>query len=297
MDLRQLEYFVQVAELGSFTRASEVLGVAQSALSRHVRKLEVELRQHLLHRDGRGATPTEAGKRLLAHSHGILLQMQRAQEDMADVRGAPVGHVVVGLPHSLGRILTVPFVIDFKRAFPQGTLSITEGLTIHLQEWLANGRLDLALLHDPMPSTALDLTSLQRDELFLIGPALPGRHRRSVSLEELADHELILPRHPHPLRLLLETRLAGINRKPRVTLEIDAVPAIADLVEYGLGFAVVTLNALKVNGKASKFHFRRIIAPDLRSTLVLARSADRPATPLVRQVHEHLRQFVPKKLA
>lgn len=297
MELRQLEYFIAVAELGSFTRASDRLGVAQSALSRHVRKLEVELRQHLLHRDGRGAQLTEAGKRLLAHAYGILAQVQRARENVADVRGAPVGHLVLGLPHSLGRILTVPFVLEFQKEFPLATLSITEGLTIHLHEWLSSGRLDLALLHDPAPSATLHTTPLQRDELFLIGQARPGRQKKRVTLQELADHPLILPRHPHPLRSLIETRLADIGRKPVVVLEIDAVPAIADLVEQGLGFAVVTMNALKVSGEASKFHFRRIIAPDLRSSLVLARAADRPATTLSEQVHAMLKEFVPRRLA
>jgi LysR family nitrogen assimilation transcriptional regulator len=293
MEFRQLEYFVHVAELGSFTRAAELLGVAQSALSRHVRALEVELRQHLLHRDGRGATPTEAGKRLLAHGRGILLQVERATEVTRDSAGAPVGHVAIGLPHSLGRFLTVPFVLAFQERFPQGTLSITEGLTIHLHEWLTSGRLDLALLHDPAPSSSLETTLLQRDELFLLGPAGRRVSKKNVSLKELAGHPLILPRSPHPLRVLIETRLANVGRKPMVALEIDAVPAIGDLVAQGLGFAVVTMNALRVGGDAARFHFRRIVAPDLRSSLVLARSADRPATVLAQQVHELLAAFVP----
>ena len=72
MDLKQIEYFVRVAELGSFTRAAVVLNIAQPALSRQVRLLEVELRQNLLVRNGRGAIPTEAGKVLLEHGRGIL---------------------------------------------------------------------------------------------------------------------------------------------------------------------------------------------------------------------------------
>ena len=85
MDLKQIEYFVRVAELGSFTRAAQVLGVAQPALSRQVRLLEVELRQNLLTRNGRGATPTEAGQVLLEHGRGILHQVERAKEDMGRV--------------------------------------------------------------------------------------------------------------------------------------------------------------------------------------------------------------------
>src|SRR6188768_2216216 len=87
MDLKQLEYFVRVAELGSFTRAAIELDVAQPALSRQVRLLEVELRQNLLVRNGRGAVPTEAGKLLLDHSRGILHQVERAREELGRIRG------------------------------------------------------------------------------------------------------------------------------------------------------------------------------------------------------------------
>ena len=100
MDIKQLEYFVHVAELGSFTRASSVLNIAQPALSRQVRLLEVELRQNLLARNGRGVTTTEAGKLLLEHGRGILHQLGRAREDLERARGALAGRVAVGLPPS-----------------------------------------------------------------------------------------------------------------------------------------------------------------------------------------------------
>ena len=87
MDLKQLEYFVHVAELGSFTRAANRLAVVQSALSRQVRALEVELRQPLFARTGRGVTLTEPGRRLLEHGRGILQQVERARQDIEDRRG------------------------------------------------------------------------------------------------------------------------------------------------------------------------------------------------------------------
>ena len=101
MDLKQIEYFVRVAELGSFTRAAVVLNIAQPALSRQVRLLEVELRQNLLVRNGRGAVPTEAGKVLLEHGRGILHQVERAREELGRVRGALAGRVAIGLPTSV----------------------------------------------------------------------------------------------------------------------------------------------------------------------------------------------------
>ena len=88
MDLKQLEYFVSVVDLGGFSRAARALGVAQPAISRQVRSLEVELRQSLLSRNGRGAVPTEAGKRLLEHARGILQQVERARRDVDESKGA-----------------------------------------------------------------------------------------------------------------------------------------------------------------------------------------------------------------
>src|SRR5512133_4378972 len=104
MDLKQLEYFVRVAELGSFTRAAVALDVAQPALSRQVRLLEVELRQSLLTRNGRGAAPTEAGKLLLEHGRGILPQGERARGAPGRARGALAGRVASGLPPRVAKV-------------------------------------------------------------------------------------------------------------------------------------------------------------------------------------------------
>ena len=108
MDLKQIEYFVRVAELGSFTRAAIALNVAQPALSRQIRLLEVELRQNLLKRNGRGATPTEAGLLLLEHGRGILHQVERTHEALGRARIDLTGRVALGLPPSVARVLTVP---------------------------------------------------------------------------------------------------------------------------------------------------------------------------------------------
>ncbi|OZI67029.1 LysR family transcriptional regulator [Bordetella genomosp. 11] len=299
MDLRQLEYFVHVAELGSFTKAAAILDVAQPALSRQVRRLEIELRQTLLYRNGRGVSPTEAGKRLLAHGRGILLQFDRARQEVEDARGSPVGRIVVGVPHSIGRLLTAPFVAEFRLAFPRAMLSITEGLTVHLHEWLLSGRIDVAILHDPMPTPGLDFLPLSEDPLFLIERRAKGRAAQgaSIAVKDLAGVPLIIPSRPHPLRMLVETRLASLGRKISVSLEIDAVGAIVDLVTQGYGHAIVTQNALLIASDAAKLSARRIVSPRMTSTLALATSAERPQTALGRQTAELIARFVPQALA
>src|SRR6188768_2361572 len=170
MDLRQLEYFVRIAELGSFTRAANVLDVAQPALSRQVRLLEVELRQSLLLRNGRGVTTTEAGKVLLEHGRGILHQVERAREDLGRVGGTLAGRVAIGLPPTVARMMAVELTREFRRRLPNAALSIIEGLSVSMQERLIAGRLDIALLYNPTPSPDFELTPLREEELVLLGP-------------------------------------------------------------------------------------------------------------------------------
>ncbi|MCL4801068.1 MAG: LysR family transcriptional regulator [Burkholderiales bacterium] len=295
MDLKQIEYFVHVAELGSFTKAAALLSVAQPALSRQVRSLEVELKQTLLYRNGRGVSPTEAGKRLLAHGRGILQQVDRARAELEDVKGAPVGHVVVGVPPSVGKMLTVPLVAAFQARLPRATLGIVEGLTTYVTEWLLMGRVDVAMLYNPVPSPAIEILPLLEEQLFLIGPEARGA-ARPVPVRALAASPLIIPSRPHAIRMQVETLLANLGLKPNVALEIDGVPAILDLVHQGYGHAVLPLNAVRGDNLRRAFLARPIVEPRLKSVLALAISAQRPTTPLARRTLELIREVGPRVL-
>lgn len=294
MDLRQLEYFIYVAELGSFTQAATVLGVGQPALSRQIRRLEVELRQSLFYRNGRGVRLTEAGKRLLAHGRTIQMQFENARHDVEDARGSPLGTVTIGFPYAMGRVVTAPFVRAFRERFPKASLCITEGLTPHLYEWLLSGRVDIAVMHDPVPSPSLDIQPLLEDDLFLLGFRKPGQPSEGapIPLRQVAGCPLIIPCRPHPLRMMVETRLANIGLKPTVGLEIDAVATIVNLVARNEGYAVVTTRAVTISDVQSHLQMRKIVAPEMRSVLVMATSAERPLTTLVHRSAELLRDTI-----
>jgi LysR family nitrogen assimilation transcriptional regulator len=282
MDLKQLACFVRVAELGSFTRAAVALGVAQPALSRQVRLLEVELRQSLLVRNGRGAVPTEAGKLLLAHGRGILHQVQRAHEELGRLRGALAGRVAVGLPTSLARVLAVPLTRGFRQTMPEASLSISEGLSVALLESLLNGRLDIAVLYNAQSSADLDITPLMVEELVLVQARPPGLAEDpppgAIALRALAELPLVIPSRPNAIRMHVESELAGIGCRPRIALEIDGVSAILDLVADGAGSAVLSRNAVASSVRPSAFSLRPIGEPPLRILVALATSALRPAT-------------------
>ncbi len=294
MDLRQIEYFVRVAELGGFTRAASALGIAQPALSRQVRLLEVELRQNLLVRDGRGAVPTEAGRILLAHGRGILHQVERAREELGRVRGALAGRVAVGLPTSLARLLTVPLLRAFRKQMPEASISISEGLSTAMQESLVNGRLDIAVLYNARPSPELDITALQQEELFLVQARKPGRATASatlppITLKALAVLPLVIPSRPNAIRMQVESEMAAIACRPTIGLEIDGVPAILDLVADGAGCAVLSRNAVQSSAKPGSFTLRAIREPALRTQISMASSAQRPATLTLKATQDLIR--------
>ena len=289
MDFKQLQYFVQVAELGSFTRAASVLRVAQPALSRQVRTLEVELRQPLFERNGRGVTLTPAGQRLLAHGRGILQQVERARQELEDGRGAATGLLSIGLPPSLGRTLTSPLVEAFRAQFPRATLTMVEGLSTYTLEWLAQGRIDCAVVYNATPAAAFDLLPVLQEKLYLVSARGRGRTLvgKPVLLSEVAAHELVIPSRPHAIRMRLETVLAKAGLKPKVGLEIESVPAILDLTQrHGL-HAVLSLNAVTGSGQEAAFRARPIVAapgkPPLSTSLWIATSAQRPRGPLLEQ--------------
>jgi LysR family transcriptional regulator, nitrogen assimilation regulatory protein len=290
MDLKQLEYFVRVAELGSFTRASIALDIAQPALSRQIRLLEVELRQNLLIRNGRGVTTTEAGRLLLEHARGILHQVERTREELDRVRGALTGRVALGLPPSLSKVLAVPLIGACRAVLPEARVSIIEGLTATMQELLIAGRLDIALLFNPTPSPDVDATLLLEEDLFLIQRKEDAAgSSKPISLRELAALPLVIPSRPNAIRTLVEVEMAGIGCRPTIALEIDGVAAILDLVADGAGCAVLSATAMRVLGTPAAF-IARPIRPRLRSKLMLAVSSRRPSTLTQQSVMALVRQ-------
>ncbi|MES2412673.1 MAG: LysR substrate-binding domain-containing protein [Pseudomonadota bacterium] len=298
MDLKQLEYFVRVAELGSFTRASIALDIAQPALSRQIRLLEVELRQSLLTRNGRGALPTEAGNLLLKHGRGILHQVEVAREELGAVRGALAGRVSMGLPPSLSRLITVPLTRAFKQELPQAYLTLTEGFSVVMYDGLRVGNLDMAVLYNPEHSPEVEMTTLHSEELVLISKkenvpesatASAGktakaaatrvpREREPISLSQVAALPLILPSRPNAFRILIESEMVAIGRKPQISLEVDGLNAILSLVREGLGHAVLPSYTLSNYDDTDQFTLRSIHSPRIMSQLMLVRSARRPST-------------------
>ncbi len=299
MNFKQLEYFVHVAELGSFSKASLVLDIAQPALSRQVRALETDLRETLLLRNGRGVVLTEAGQRLYEHGVNILQALAQAESDMGATRDTPLGRITIGLPPSVGRQLTLPLIDGFRRCLPLARLAIVEGLSSHIGEWISTGRVDLGLLYNPEAQPALEITPVIEEALCVVSPGRPGASplapatgRSVLPLRDLPGLPLIVPERGHAIRKLLETQVVLAGLKLQVAWEVSSIAAIIDLVCAGYGHAVLHASAVAASGRADQLQVRPVVEPRLISVLCLAVSAHKRPSPLMRQATRLLTDLV-----
>lgn len=285
MDFRQLRYFVSIVDEGSITSAAQRLNVAQPALSQHVRKLEEDLGVKLLIRGAQGVRPTEAGQRLYEHAVLIMRHVAQATEQVRGYAAEPHGPVAIGLPASVALVLAVPLVEAVRQQLPGVSLRVVEGLSGNILEWLNGNRLDLAMLYDLTRSRTLATEPLLTEDLYVICP--PGVRSNDIRFDEIAKLPLILPSRPHGLRERIERSARDAGAALHIAAEIDGLPQIKALVMRGVGFAVLSLSAVRDEWRIRAVEARLIVDPPLQRTVSLCFPKSRPlsgAADAVRQV-------------
>jgi LysR family transcriptional regulator, nitrogen assimilation regulatory protein len=278
MEIRRLRYFLEISKAGNLKRAAETLTVAQSALSNHMRLLEIDLSVQLFHRNGRGVVLTEAGRRLLQHARIILDNVEAAKAELAAFTATPQGRISLGVTPTITQILAVPLIQQLRAEHPLITLQITEGFSGHVLEWLSNGRVEVGIVYDAPRTKQFDTRELLIEDLFLVGPAGDER-KRDIDLKDIGDLPLILPSPPHGLRILIESIAAQNNLTLRVDLELDALQPIKTLVEKGMGWTILPLPTVHPDVVAERLWARRIINPCVRRRVMLATLNNRPVSP------------------
>lgn len=279
MDLKHLQSFIRIVEFGSLTRAAATLNVSQSLLSRQVRQLEIELGTHLLQRNGRGVTATDAGRQLLEHGRGILRQVEVARQQLGHARGPQGGKVVVGFPPSVGALLTVDLVTHFRSDYPLASISVVEALSTSLLEWLQLGRLDCALLYNPPVNANVHYRHVHSETLYLVGSARSGIPLPDkVPLATLGSYPLIIPSHLHSVRQLVEADAAKHGVPLDIVVEIDSIRALLDLVERGVGYGVLSRNAVLSRAPGHSLRAVPIVQPNIETRLVVATPTQRPVS-------------------
>lgn len=293
MDFRQLRYFLGIVEHGSLTRAAEALHVAQPALSLHLKRLEEEIGCPLVHRTARGVIPTESGHRLALRAALLVEQMAGLRDEIRGLEAAPSGPAVIGIPTSLGPMLTVPLVMDVRRRFPAIRLRVVEALSGHMTEWVSSGEVDMALVFGSEPPAGLATRFVARERLGLV--AAKGADvvfgRSSVDLATVLGLPLILPGRPHGVRSEVERAATAAGIPLDVVMEIDALEQIKALVAEGAGYTVLSERYARSGEKAEGLVCLPI-TPEIERTISLAHASDRPLSIAAHAVHaialEHL---------
>jgi LysR family nitrogen assimilation transcriptional regulator len=290
MDIRQLRYFTAVVDNGSFTRAAEKLNIAQPALSQQVRKLEDDLGAELLLRTARGVVPTEQGALLLTHARRILHDLETLRDEVRGAEAEPEGPVTVGIPTSLGLILSVPLALTVRARLPKVRLRIVEGLSGHTLEWLRAGQVDVALVFGVETVPGLSSRKVATEILHVIGPPDDPklRNARGVPFFKVAALPLILPGRPHGLREEAERTAQEMSVPLNVILEMDALDHIKAMVTQGAGYTILSHRVALRELRDRSLSSAPIVSPEIERTIHLSHSADRPLGIAARHVRDLL---------
>ncbi|WP_063050507.1 LysR family transcriptional regulator [Nocardia arthritidis] len=292
MELRQLRYFVAVAQEASFTRAAARLHLAQPGLSAQIRQLERELGHPLLDRGGRAVTPTEVGAAVLPHARAALAATERITHTVHEFTGLLRGQVRIGLISgaAVEEFDVAAVLADFHHDHPQIGISLTEDTSERMLAALGRGELDMALIGmtgaELDPAIGIDVV-LETAVVAAVAAADPG-YGAEVALTALRDRPLICLTPGTGIRGVFERACAAAGFEPGIAYEAAAPALLLRLAARGLGVAVVPELTAE---EAAAFGVRtvRIVEPELRGRLALAWRTDRPASPAAKVLLGQLR--------
>lgn len=246
MDIKELRSFCMVAKLGSFSRASDALGLGQPAITKHVQRLEAELGRSLLERGVRPLRLTAAGSNLLRIAEPLVEGLETLNQRAPLSAVAPVA---VGVPHGfIGHVLPEA-MRDLRSAIPGARARVFSGTKEEVYELVQTGGVDFAIAPDPGPSRAFDFLPLFPSERILIAPhGHPLVTKPPASLADVARYPLILPRFQTHTRALLETEFRRLQVAYDIAVELDSNELLEHYVELGVGVAIGLRGALGTQG-------------------------------------------------
>jgi DNA-binding transcriptional LysR family regulator len=286
MELRQLEYFVAVAQEGSFTKAAARTHVAQPGVSAQIRRLEQELGETLFDRSGRTVRLTDVGAAFLPHARSALTSVEGAREAVDELAGLVRGRVAVGMVTSCGVLELPDALARFHREHPGVEISLNEDNSDRLLEDVQSGRLDLAFVGIiGAPPAGIEVQDVIDDRLFAgVHPRDPLAGRDSLALAELAGLPLVsLPRGTG-LRSALDEACGRAGLAPRIAFEASNLMMVGALAARELGVAILPESVATAHG--SELHPIAVTDPEIRSRLALAWRTAGPISPAARGLIE-----------
>ncbi|MBX3650721.1 MAG: LysR family transcriptional regulator [Burkholderiales bacterium] len=281
MDLRGIRYFVQIAELGSITRAAQHLRIAQPALSRHIHALEDELGVPLLVRLPRGVRLTTAGRQFLEHCQRILRELGRAQDGLRSGGAAAQGQVILGVSPTTGPLLLPGVVERMRRQCPQISLKVVDGFSNQLYDWLQAGRADIAVLTNPVNSRSVKVTPLISEPIVVFAKAQARAAKRFFTVAELARTPVI---STEAIRIIADEQLQRHRSRVSVEAEIDAVEAIRRIVLRGISIALMPVSTFHDDVTAGNITAAPVADANIHRILTLGQQAERRPSAAIDEV-------------
>jgi len=281
MELRSIHYFVAIAEVGNISTAAVKLGIAQPALTRHIKQLEGELSTILFNRLARGVQLTASGREFLEYAYRIVNEVAQARQEITGLSSKPKGTIVFGASPTLSSILMPRVVSHSLKEFPGINLKLIEGRSIRLNDFLLTGIVDMAILTNPPPSYQLHLTPLISEPLCLVARSGRLPKKTPSKLEELNDLPLILT----PGMLALTAKAQNEKKfRLKVTAEIESIETIRSLIKSGEGVTIAPASAFYQELNSGELKAQTIHLNGLRRDLVLASRTDNAHLPNVREL-------------
>lgn len=295
MDVRELRYFLAVARFGSFSRAAEHLNITQPALSRQLKKLEEELGALLFVRSHQGVELTESGAMLLPQAESHIFQIQETARMIREQREQFAGQVVLGLAPTSGLIVAPDVLALFKARWPLATLVLREGISSSLEEWLMDRRLDVAMLHNPLPLEGVAITPILTERMVLVqapDAECDFKWGDTVTISELGRIPLILPSLPHSNRRLIERAASQHGAMLNVVTEVDSVPLVRSLVKQGFGATIMTYAGAAQDVKRGEVMAIPIDRPPMMSHVAVGMPREARSNWLVMQTAQILKGVI-----
>lgn len=271
MELRQLEYFLLAVELKSLSRAAIAAEVAQPVLSRQIRMLEHDLGVRLFHRNGRGVTPNADGLFFYKKIKVILRNIDRSVAELRDKQNQAIGKITLGVPPHIGPGLIARLVDEFSYRYPKAMLSIKEGFSKHIVEWLETGRIDVGLMYDPKAYRYIRSEKVFEESLFLVcPPCRKEESKASINLKEACQFKFIFPNRPSLLLEKIDQAFNKIKKETPVHLSVDSFSAIKTLVRNKKGYSILGYAAIYEEVSRGELCAILIEDPEIKRDLVIS---------------------------
>jgi LysR family nitrogen assimilation transcriptional regulator len=293
LELRELRYFHSVARTGNFGRAARELNIGQPNVSFQVQKLEQELGTQLLIRHGRGVTLTRAGSCLMERLD-VILGLLSAPLEQAPAPEQTTGTISLALPAEAAPLLVPRLLEACRTRWPNVTLTIREGTSASLEEWVLDRRVDIAVLQDPPALDELDVEPVVAERLGLVSGVRTIRLEGtdSVRVRQLGGLKLILPDRRHWIRRLVDSAAFRRGIVLDQVQQVDGVPLTKEMVRNGLGHTILPFVAVRDEVARGTLAFHPIEHDQLQTVHAIACRGGVAPAPFVTDVRRVLRDVM-----